>query len=651
MTTRQGAAGPVRPTTTAAARLTPLDASAVTLGGGFWGDRVQTNRDVTIPHGFAQLERVGTLGNFRLAAGTPGEYQALGTSIGQVFPFLDSDLYKWLEAVGWELGRAPDPELAGAADRAIADVAAAQRADGYLNTFVQVVGGGRAYRDLEWGHELYCYGHLIQAAVAWHRALDDDRLLEIAWRTVDSIEAALGAGPQARAGVDGHPEIETALVEMYRVTGERRLLDLAQEFVERRGRGLLAEGRFGAAYWQDHAPVRSAPEVAGHAVRQMYLDAGAVDVAVETGDDELLGAVRRRWRDMIASRMSLTGGIGSRHTDEAFGDPYELSPDQVYNETCAAISSVMLSWRLLLATGDPDAADHIERTIFNAVLPGLALDGTRFFYVNPLQRRTHRAVAPGGPGEGGGGERAPWFACACCPPNLMRTLSSWEGYLATTDSTGIQIQQYASAELSTDLPGGGRATLRVETDYPWSGRVAVTIVETADEPWTLGLRVPSWCRSATLVDGSETIELEAGVRIAKRRRSWHAGDVVVLDLAMPVRITTPDPRVDAVRGTLAIERGPLVYAIETADLPAGVELEEIEIEPDVRPEPIPRDDVAPGLVGLRLPAFRRRFASASGTAGDRAITDEPIEVGAVPYFAWGNRSVEAMRVWIPRRGN
>jgi DUF1680 family protein len=632
---RVAGVAPALPTAGATGRLNPVDAAGVSIRDGFWAERLRINRDVSIPHGAAELARVGTLQNFRTAAGVPGPYRALGAPIGQIFPFLDSDVYKWLEAVGWELGRAPDAELARLADEAISVVAAAQRPDGYLNTFVQVMGGA-PYRDLEWGHELYCYGHLIQAAVAWHRAFADDRLLDVARRTVASIEAELGAG--GRVGIDGHPEIEMALVELFRVDGDRAVLDLAARLVEARGHGHLAQGRFGAAYWQDHQPVRVAREVAGHAVRQMYLDAGAVDLAVETSDAELLDAVVRRWRDMIATRMALTGGIGSRHVDEAFGDPYELPPDQSYNETCASIGSVMLGWRLLLATGDPDAADLVERTILNGVLSGLALGGASYLYVNPLQRRTHRAAEHSAIGERGGGQRAPWFACACCPPNLMRTLSSWEGYLATTDSTGLQVQQYASAEIAADLPSGGRAAIRVETDYPWGGRVAVTILETSDEPWTLGLRVPGWCRAATLTDRDETIELAPGARIAERRRSWRAGDTVMLDLAMPVRITTPDPRVDAIRGTLAIERGPLVYCIETADLPPGIELEEVEIAADVQPEVVARDDVAPDLVGLRLQAWRR---SLEGDA-------RRISIGAVPYFAWGNRDLEAMRVWIPR---
>ena len=279
----------VRPSPTAIGALTPIGGEGVSLTGGFWGERLTTNHDRTIPHGFEQLERAGNLSNLRLAAGAHGRYRALGEDIGVIFPFLDTDVYKWLEAVGWELGRDPSPTLARQADEAIALVERAQRSDGYLNSYVQVVAPGSEYRDLAWGHELYSFGHLIQAAVAWQRALGDDRLLGVATRAADAVDRELG--PAGRSGIDGHPEIEMALVELFRTTGERRYLELAARFVEARGDGLLGVGRFGRAYWQDHARVRDAPTVAGHAVRQLYLDCGAVDVATELGDQQLLDAV------------------------------------------------------------------------------------------------------------------------------------------------------------------------------------------------------------------------------------------------------------------------------------------------------------------------------------------------------------------------
>ncbi|GAA4709477.1 hypothetical protein Prum_094560 [Phytohabitans rumicis] len=634
-------------------RLRPLAADRVTILDGFWGDRLRTNRERTIPHGFAELGHSGVLDNLRLAAGMEGRYRASADSGGSTLPFVDSDAYKWLEAVGWELGRGAYPALAEAADEVIGLIGAAQQPDGYVNSFIQL-GSGQPHQDLAWSHEFYCAGHLIQAAVAWHRAVGDDRLLEIAVRAADRIDAEFGPG--RRDGIDGHPVIEMALVELTRVTGDRRYLALAARMIDLRGYGLLGDGRFGRSYWQDHAPVRDAAEVAGHAVRQLYLDAGAVDVAVELDDDTLLDAVRRRWDDLMHTRTYLTGGMGSRHRDEAFGDPYELPPDRAYTETCAAIASVMLAWRLLLATGDPGYADAIERGMYNGVLPGISLSGTRFFYTNPLQRRTERTFEP--PAHG---PRAPWYACACCPPNLMRLFSSWQQYLATSDASGVQLHQYTAADVRADV-GGDPVRLIMRTDYPWSGRVAVHVVETPDTPWTLSLRVPAWCRSASITgpDGVGPGSAQSGAGrgatssdwadirarsersepasrapqvtdrgMLQRTRTWRTGDAVVLELDMPIRVTEPDPRIDAVRGCVAVERGPLVYCVESADTPPGVPVEDLRWDASRQPAAEPRPDLGPAVVGVTVPL------ADGGTAG------------AIPYYAWANRDVEAMRVWLP----
>ncbi len=610
--------GSVWPSATARSPLRPIPASNVDISAGFWAQRQRINRERTILHGFGQLQHSGSLGNLRLAAGAQGDYQAEADTGGTTFPFLDSDVYKGLEAVGWELGRAPDSALAAAAEEAIATVAAAQRPDGYLNSFVQVVKGGVPYGDLAWGHEFYCVGHLTQAAVAWHRSLGDDRLLEVAMAACDHIDREFG--PQGRPGIDGHPCLEMALVELSRVTGHQRYLALAERMLSLRGSGLIGAGRFGPEYWQDHEPVRTAQTVAGHVVRQLYLDCGAVDVAVELGDWELLAAVEQRWRDMIATKTYLTGGMGSRHRDEAFGDAYELPPDRAYTETCAAIASVMLAWRLLLATGDAGYADAIERAMFNGVLSGLSLSGTEFFYTNPLQLRTNRV------GHFGDGERAPWYPCACCPPNLMRLLSSWQQLLATSDDDGVQIHQYASAAI-TAQPRVGPVRLEIQTGYPWEGQVTVHIVSSPPEPWKLTLRLPQWSRPAGASDS------------VVHDRTWKPGDTVVLDLDMSIRVTEPDRRVDAVRGCVAFERGPLVYCVETADIPSGTQLEDLAVDNDRQPAEVSRDDIAPAMVGISVPVIDH--GSADPAAGD-------LVAGAIPYFAWANRKVEAMRVWIPR---
>ena len=529
--------------------------------------------------------------------------------------------------------------------RSIGLVEAAQRADGYIGTFVQL-SGREPYTDLQWGHELYCIGHLAQAAVAWQRSLDDGRLVAVVERAIDHIDKALGE--RGRAGIDGHPEIEMALVELFRTTGQERFLRIAALQVERRGHGLLGAGRLGTRYWQDHAPVREAPTVTGHAVRQLYLDCGAVDVAVETADDELLGAVIRRWDDMSATRTYLTGALGSRHRDEAFGDPFELPSDRAYAETCAAIASVMLSWRLLLATGEARFADAIERTLLNAVLPGVGLDGTSFFYTNPLHLRERPELT----GVASGGRR-PWYPCACCPPNVMRTISSFEHLLATTDGSGIAIAQYATATIDA-APAVGSVGLRVTTDYPSDGRIAIEVTRAPEQPWTLRLRIPAWAAGATVrVDGDATAApAEPGWHGLER--PWRVGDRVLLDLPMPPRLIVADARIDAVRGCAAIERGPLVYCVEQADVPDGASIEDVALVGSVRDrsEVVPLDAELEGHLGISLeatiaPGGRGAWPYREARSAPDARAGDDVRLLATPYFAWANRTPGAMRVWLP----
>jgi DUF1680 family protein len=634
----------VEPTPRAIGAFRPIGADAYRTGDGFWGRLQRTNRQITIPHGLAQLEASGVLDNFRHAAAGGGRYRGGNDDAGSTFPFLDTDAYKWLEAVAWDHGRDPDPAVLALAEPVVQAVVAAQRPDGYIGTFVQLT-HGQPFRDLEWGHELYNVGHLTQAAVAWSRAADDRRLLDVAIRACDFIADALGPG--RRAAVEGHPEIEMALVELYRETGQERHLAFARHLIDQRGRGLLGRGRFGVQYWQDHAPVRDAPHATGHAVRQMYLECGAVDVAVETGDRELLDAVIRRWDEMRATRTYLTGALGARHHGESFGDAYELPPDRAYAETCAAIGSVMLAWRLWLATGDARFGDAIERALYNSVISGLALEGDAFYYVNPL------LVRPGATGYGGGEVRArqPWYACACCPPNLMRTIASFGQMVASSDAAGVVIGQFATGELTVELPAG-RARLAVTTGYPWSGEVTVEIVESPAEPWRLGLRVPSWSPDATLALGAQPLDGARRDGFVAAQRRWTAGERVTLRLDVSARLTRPDEHIDAVRGCAAIERGPIVYCLEQVDVPEETPLMDLRLLPD----PGAWQEEPDGPLGL--PAIRVPVTVAATTdpvwpygataARDTAVaTAAALSVAAIPYFAWANRKPGAMRVWVP----
>ncbi|MGY5045399.1 glycoside hydrolase family 127 protein [Streptomyces sp. 900105755] len=625
-------AGPVRPTPDARTALRP---AAVTVDGGFWHDRRATNARVTLPQGPDLLESAGNLHNLRLAAGT-----AEGVFRG-AYPFVDTDVYKWLEAASWQLAAEDDGSLSAEVDRIITLVAAAQQPDGYLNTWFQLVKGGARYQDLRWGHELYCAGHLIQAAVAHHRSTGRPELLDVARRFADHIDSVFGLPGSGRPvdGIDGHPEVETALVELYRETGERRYLDVAGYFVDRRGHGLLD----GDAYCQDRVPLRAATDVEGHAVRQLYLLAAAADLAAETGDAGLRAAGERLWHAMTTTKTHLTGGLGAHHDQEEFGDPYELPNERAYCETCAAIASVQWSWRMALLTGEARYSDLIERTLYNGFLAGVSLDGERWLYVNPLQVRDGHTDTGGDQSA----RRTRWFRCACCPPNVMRLLASLEHYLASGDEQGLQIHQFVTGTYATD-----RVRVRAETDYPWHGTIAFTVEETpSDEPWTLSLRIPGWCREFRVRCGEETYDSPADDGWLRLSRTWAPGDLVVLELALEPRLTTADPRVDAVRGCVAIERGPLVHCLEQVDHPGGG-LDDVVLDLS-RPLAVKhRPDLLGGVTTVVAAGRRRRIPDRGwwpyATATDPAEPgDEPVELTAIPYHVWANREDGSMRVWLP----
>ena len=630
-TTSATAGGPVAPTADANLTVRPLPLRAVHISGGLWAERQRINREVSIPIGSSRLRNAGNLAD--LEAAVDGHTATrVGEYLGPLF--MDSDVYKWLEAVAWENGRQPAPELQSELETFTAAVSAAQQADGYLNSFVQVSRDGRErYRELSSSHELYCYGHLIQAAVAGRRTGSDVGLWEVAMRVADHLVKTFGPGKNEE--IDGHPIIEMALVELYRECGDERYLDLAAHFVDARGHGLnRAYGRE-PIYFSDRVPARDAETVEGHAVRALYFAAGVADLVAEGRDPDgaLDAAQQRQWEHMVATKTYLTGGHGSRWDGEAFGDPFELPPDVAYCETCAAVGSLQWSWRRLLATGDARYADLIERTMLNGFLAGTARSGDKFFYVNALQVRAdavpddHRQPAAG---------RQGWFHTACCPANVMRTISSIQTYLATSDASGLQVQQYAACTITA-----GDRRLRIDTDYPWNESISVTVEAAGGEPWALSLRIPAWCSGATVSvrggDQSAGAGSEEGAEngYVVIRRKWISGDTVMLTLPMPPRLTSGHHRVDAVRGARAIERGPLVYAVEQVDLPTGWAVDDLQLlsaSADAL-RVIPRPDLLGGIVAI---------AGAGSIAG--GVTGEFI---AVPYYLWANRGVGPMRVWIP----
>ena len=556
--------------------------------------------------------------------------------------FADSDLYKLMEAMAWEVGRS------GSADaderfRSLTEVIApAQESDGYLNTVFGRPGQRPRYSDLEWGHELYNDGHLFQAAVARGRTTGSDEFVTIATRVADHVCDTFADGGIERVG--GHPEIELGLAELARYTGEQRYFDQAATFVRRRGTGTLGEIPFGQAYFQDDVPIREATVFRGHAVRAMYLAAGAVDIAVETGDDELLDVLIAQWEVTLARRTYLTGGMGSTHTGEAFGDDFMLPPDRAYSETCAGIGSVMLAWRLLLATGEARFADLIERTLYNVVATSPAPDGQHFFYANPLHQRVPGSV----PSDDVESKRAssslrePWFLVACCPTNVARTLASLAAYLATVDDHGIQIHQFADSRISTTIGDGRRVAAEIATGYPDDGTVTVRVTETDGQPWALTLRVPSWAEGAVLADPAGERPVGPGATVVER--AFRPGDEVTLRLPLTTRWTQPDPRIDAVRGCVAVERGPLVLCAESVDLPDECHVDLLRVDPSV--PVVERDGRAVVAARLLEPGPDEWPYHPVGDAEPPDASTQ-VDVALVPYNRWANRGPSSMRVWLP----
>ncbi len=632
----------VSETNTPHSKLRPLPLRDVKITGGFWAQRQRLNHHVTLFDGYKKLEEAGNLGNLRRAAGMSDEPYR-----GPVF--MDEDVYKWLEALSHEIGNSVDPELVGLADKTISLIAAAQQPDGYLNSYYQVMAPDQKWADLDHGHEMYCAGHLIQAAVAHHRATGGDSLLNIARRLADHINTIFGPG--GRDGTCGHPEIEMALVELYRETGEKRYLELAQVLVDRRGqKRMVGLGPYGPEYHQDRVPVRDSHRVEGHAVRQLYLLSGVVDIYLETGERALLDAAMRLWHDAFTGKMYITGGFGSRYEGESFGEPYELPSDRCYCETCAAVGSAMWNWRMLLATGEARFADELERVLYNGFLSGYALDGRHYFYMNPLESRE-------------GAERPGWHSVACCPPNIMRQISTVGHYIATrtgpieTTESGIQIHQYISSTLRAGkgpigLSEGTPRTLSLETDYPHDGRVRITVDSTDGAPWQLSLRIPAWCLGPQLSVNGEPVSPAAAAGYATIERTWRPGDVVELSLPMSPRWVQPNPRVDAVRGSVAIMRGPFVYCLEETDQPYVSNLLDVRVDTACTLQENWDDDLLGGVMLVRARGQLEKGAEWAeqlyAPLDEETPSGTELTLTAIPYYTWANRGSVAMRVWIPR---
>lgn len=609
------------------AKLSLVSPVSVRLADGFWEPRMAVNRNKTLMSQYRQCESTGRIDNFRRASGKRRDLPFQGIY------YNDSDVYKWLEGAVWSLGTHPDPELQRVVDAVIDEIAAAQQPDGYLNTYFMYDLAGERWSNIKDKHEMYIAGHFIQAAVAHKRALGSDALMKVAIRLADHILDTFG--PDKRAGACGHQEIEMAMVELYRETGDERYLRQAEFFLDVRGRKPPVLG--GGEYIQDHVPVKDAQENAGHAVRQLYMNSGATDVVLETGDPALRAAEERLWSDFTGRKMYITGGAGARYEGEAFGEPFELPNGRAYAETCAAIAAVMWGARMLALTADARYADLMERSLYNGVLSGLGLDGETYYYENPLADR-------------GTKRRQKWFGCACCPPNLARTLAELPGYFLGASNDGLYVNLYAGGQAEVEL-AGVTTGLRFETDYPWNGRVKLTVEPLRPASFTLSLRIPGWTESAHITVNGKPAGVDARPgTYAAIAREWQAGDTVVLDLPMTPRLWEAHPHVESDTARIAVTRGPLVYCIEQADNP-GIDPWDVVLSPDSVWTEDRKPELLNGIVTLSADAKVLDISGAQSLyrPAGADLPSKPARVTFIPYCVWGNREAGPMTVWV-RKG-
>ena len=618
-------------------RMQPLDLAAVIISDAFWRPWRDANRFASIPHIFEMCKRTGRLDalQLKLKPGDPNPPHI----------FWESDIAKWIEAASYVLATHPEHLLYHQVDWVIGLLAGAQQPDGYLNVHYTRVEPGKRWTNLRDCHEMYCAGHLIEAGAAHFRATGRRELLEIVCRYADHIDATFGPGK--RTGYCGHPEIELALVKLYHATGQERYLRLAEYFINERGkkphlfeveaaaRGDAKPDWAAPEYRQSHLPVREQTEVAGHAVRAMYLACGMADVAAETGDATLRAACRRLWESATRRKMYVTGGVGARHHGEAFGKDYELPNESAYAETCAAIGLVLFAHRMLQVEADGRYADVMERALYNGVLSGMSRDGKKYFYVNPLA-------------SDGGRHRQEFFDCACCPPNIARLLASLGAYAGSADDDGLYVHLYASGETRFNI-AGREVTLRTRTLYPWGGFTAMVVSMSTPTTFTLRLRIPGWCRKYKIEVNRERVAAKAVKGYVTIRRKWRSGQCVTLDFEMPVERVAAHPAVADNVGRVALGRGPIVYCLEQCDHQAPVRS---ILLPDKAPLAARFDKgILGGCVvidGWGLAPDLGRWKGPLYQPLREAGKPRRVKIRAVPYFLWDNREAGAMTVWLPR---
>lgn len=623
----------------------PVDFTKVKFSDSFWLPRMETNKSRTIPFAFKMCEDTGRIENFKAAGGLTG------SAFQGDFGFNDSDVYKVIEGAAYCLMVEPDAELDAYLDEVIGYIAAAQEDDGYLYTAWTLrcnAGGGHkscSYRSEPWdnlveSHELYNLGHMYEAAVAHYTATGKRNLLDVAIKSADLVCDTFLTGPHP--GYPGHQEIEIGLAKLYRITGEKKYLDMARVFLDRRGDTTLTKYKdqqlVHNEYSQSHKPVTEQSEAVGHAVRANYMYSAMADVAALDGSEEYVEAIKRIWGNIVDKKYYITGGVGARHAGEAYGDNFELPNATAYCETCAQIAFVYMNHRMFLLEGDSKYIDVMERTLYNSVASGVSLDGKKFFYPNPLE-------------SDGKYERSPWFGCACCPSNITRFIASLPGYVYAVRGDKLYVNLYVESESNIEV-GGGKLKISQQTDYPFDGKINLTIQTEQPSYASIALRVPDWAQNKiatgnlyafaktgyigpklSLNGATFPVRTEKGYVVLSRQ--WKQGDEIELDIPMPVRYAVSNEKVEADRNRFAISRGPLVYCAEEIDNASATQnyyLPKLPSQYQIKRHINELPEDVPAIV----------------IDSKRIDTGEGAELMLVPYYIWNNRGAGTMNVWFAR---
>ncbi|MBC8064802.1 MAG: glycoside hydrolase family 127 protein [Chlorobia bacterium] len=594
------------------ARLQPVHFTEVKIADKFWAPRLETNRKVSIPHVIDQLYQTPRMQNLiRAGNGEKGDFKGL--------VFDDSDVYKVLESAAYALDDKPDPVLEKKVDDIIAILAKAQMLDGYLNSYYQLMAPDKRFTNLADNHEMYCAGHMFEAAVAHYRATGKKSLLNVATKFADLLVRTFGEGPGKRMGYCGHPEIELALFKLADATGNKDYFKLSQFFIDKRGNRFFADerrtpkDRFDGVYWLDDMPIREHREIKGHAVRAAYLFAGVADLANATGDPTLVRALDRVWKNTVYKRVFVTGGIGPSASNEGFTTDYDLPTFSAYQETCASLAMMFWNHRMGLLHGEGKYWDEVERSLYNGALAGVNLKGDKFFYVNPLASH-------------GGHHRTPWFVCACCPPNVTRTLASLGSYAYAKSNDALYVNLFIAGEVETQI-GNEKVKVKVETNYPWDGMITL---RPSAGTYAIKVRLPNW------TEGESGYKTFAG--------PWKADSKIEIDLKMPIKRLIANPGAKEVAGRAVIQRGPLIYALEQID--HKDKILDMVLPTDAPLKPEFDKNLLGGVTVLKgsaqvVPQFDWRNQLYS----QPPATQVPIK--AIPYYAWDNREPGQMVVWLP----